>query len=65
MLTIAQKFKTVIPAELRELPEVEYLEKETVGWDEEITEIKALLAAGELTPQTSEEFAAEYGIKLQ
>jgi hypothetical protein len=25
MLTIAQKFKTVIPAELRELPEVEYV----------------------------------------
>ena len=59
MLTAEQKFRTVIPAELRNLPEAVYPEEVIREWDKEVEATKAQFAAGEIVPLTAAEFAAE------
>jgi len=59
MLTLERKYGTVIPAELRNLPEVEYPEEVIRELDMEVEATRALFAAGEIAPLTAAEFAAE------
>ena len=64
MITTEQKFRTIVPEELRLLPTVEYPEEEMVELREILRETLEEFEAGTIVPQTADEFAAELGILL-
>jgi hypothetical protein len=53
-----------IPAEPANLPTVRYSDEANERWDKEAEIARALIATGELYPQTAEQFAAEMGIRF-
>ena len=57
------KCDTVLPPELRNLPEVEYSAEDIERLNKIIDITDAQIAAGDHIPRTLAEFAAEHGMK--
>jgi hypothetical protein len=64
VITTEQKFRKIVPEELRNLPTVEYPEEEMVELREILRETLEEFNAGTIVPKTAEEFALEHGISL-